>query len=296
MPSYEERTIVGKQIVITGATNGIGKEIARAMARRGANLTLVARSESKAQDTLVELAAEPGAVGRLDYVLADLADLSSVRTAAARIVADTSQIDILFDNAGVHSFEAGITRDGYELMAGTNHLGPFLLTHLLLDPLIAAAPSRIVVTASEAHRAAARLRPEDFAEPLRHSAIGSQPIYGRSKLLNILFTEELAQRLAGTGVTVNSFCPGAVASGLIRSSRVISAAARTLSHTPFVRTPEQGAQMGIRLALDPSLTETTGQFYTSTPGLRFLPAVPARRDKSLRTSTFDRTAELVGLG
>ncbi|MFJ4652180.1 SDR family NAD(P)-dependent oxidoreductase [Nocardia sp. NPDC088792] len=295
MPSYEERSIIGKQIVITGATNGIGKEIARAMARRGADLTIVARTESKARATVAELSAEPGAAGRLDYVLADLADLSSVRTAAARIVASTPKIDILFDNAGVHSFEGGTTRDGYELMAATNHLGPFLLTHLLLDPLIAAAPSRIVVTASEAHRAAARLRPEDFAEPLRHSAIGSQPIYGRSKLLNILFTEELAHRLAGTGVTVNSFCPGVVASGLIRGSRVISAAARTFSHTPLIRTPEQGAQMGIRLALDAGLTGTTGRFYTSTPGLRFLPAVPARRDDALRTSMFDRSAELVGL-
>ncbi|MFE3187996.1 SDR family NAD(P)-dependent oxidoreductase [Nocardia sp. NPDC059240] len=294
MPTYPERPISGQRIVITGATNGIGKEMARALARRGAALTLVARNETKARDTVTELAAEPGVVTAPEYVVADLAELSSIRSAAAEITARYPVIDTLLNNAGIHSFSAGVTADGYEVMAGTNHLGPFLLTHLLLDRVIASGTARIVVTASEAHRSAARLDLDTFADPVPHGAIGSEPIYGRSKLLNILFTEELARRLDGTGVTVNCFCPGIVASGLVRGSRLLTGTARAASRTPLVRTPRQGAEMGIRLVLDESLGTTSGEFFTSTPGLRFLPAVSARRDGALRQRLFDRSAELVG--
>lgn len=293
MPTYPQRPISGQRIVITGATNGIGKEIARALVRRGAALTVVARSEEKARDTVAELATEPGVAADPEYVLADLADLSSIRAAAKDINTRYPVIDALVNNAGIHSFSPGVTTDGYELMAGTNHLGPFLLTHLLLDRMLAADAARIVVTASEAHRSAARLDIDTFAAPIRHGAIGSEPIYGRSKLLNILFTTELARRLDGTGVTVNCFCPGIVASGLVRGSRLLTGAARAASRTPLVRTPRQGAGMGIKLVLDEDLATTSGEFFTSTPGLRFLPATAARRDAALRQRLFDRTAELV---
>lgn len=296
MATYTERSIQGKRIVITGATNGIGKEIARALLRRGALITMVARNEAKALATTAELTNElPGVAGSVDYVLADMANLTSVRHAATQLATKFSHIDVLVNNAGIHSFSPEASVDGYELMTATNHLGPFLLTTLLLAELKAAAPARIVVTASEAHRTSARLRTEDFAKPVTHGLIGSEPIYGRSKLLNILFTEELAHRLDGTGVTVNCFCPGMVASGLVRDSRMLSAAASVVARTPIVRTPEQGARMGIRLVLDDSLDETTGQFFTSTPGLRFLPVVSARRDRDLQRHIFDRTTQLVGL-
>lgn len=295
MTGYAQRSIRGKQVVITGATNGIGKEIARALARRGANITVMARSESRATETIRELSTEAGAHGALDYVIGDLADLASTRSAAAEIADRHSSIDVLINNAGIHSFASARTVDGYELMMATNHLGPFLLTNLLLDKVRSAAPSRIVVTASEAHRGARTLDVDQLGEPAPHRAVGSGAVYGRSKLLNILFTQELARRTAGTGVTVNCFCPGPVASGLVRESRLLTVAGRAASASPFVRRPEQGARWGIRLVLDAELADTTGAFFTSTPGLRFLPMVRARSDRELQRLVWNRSAELVGL-
>jgi retinol dehydrogenase 12 len=295
MPSYPERSIAGKQIVITGATNGIGKEIARALARRGADITLLARNEDKAAQVIRELSDEDGATGTLAHVRGDLADLTSVRAAAAEIAERHPKIDTLINNAGIHAFAADRTTDGYERMMGTNHLGPFLLTNLLLAQVHSAAPSRIVVTASEAHRGALGVDVDHLSDPLTHGTVGSIPVYARSKLMNILFTQELAKRLAGTQVTVNSFCPGAVSSGLVRDSRLLTVAARTASASPLIRRPDQGARMGIRLVLDADLADTTGRFFTSTPGLRFLPAVRARTNTALQQQVWDRSAELVGL-
>src|SRR5438067_3711751 len=143
-----ERDIAAKRIVVTGATGGIGKEIARALISRGALLTLIARDADRAAATAAELAAEPGAAEAPEIVLCDLADLSSVRAAAYELHERYDGIDVLVANAGVRSFESHTTTDGFEQMMATNHLGPFLLTNLLLDLLRAGAPSRIVITAS----------------------------------------------------------------------------------------------------------------------------------------------------
>lgn len=141
----------------------------------------------------------------------------------------------------------------------------------------------------------ARLDLERFAEPRERSRVAALFAYGTTKLINILFTQELARRLEGTGVTANSFCPGRVATGLTREVWPVSLAERALSHTPLTRRPEQGARMGLRLATDPSLEGVSGKFFTSTPGMRFLPAVRARRDLDLERRLWERSAELVGL-
>lgn len=295
MATYPDRPIAGSRIVITGATNGIGKEIARALVRRGALLTLLARDPDKATETVRELAAENGAITAPEYIQADLADLDSVRAAAREIAATHSRIDTLVNNAGMHSLTGKPSADGFDLMTATNHLGPFLLTNLLLEPIIAADRARIVITASEAHRSWPRIDLERFAEPRRYSAIRSEVRYGQSKLMNILFTQELARRLEGTRVTVNCFCPGMVSTGLVRDSRVLTAAADLASRTPFVRRPDQGAKMGIRLVLDEDLARITGQFFTSTPGLGLLPAVRIRSNQQAQEELWRRSGELVNL-
>lgn len=287
--------LTGKRIVITGATNGIGKEIARALIRRGADLTLVARNESKAAATAAELQQEPGATSAPDIVVGDLADLASVRRAGEEIRNRYPSIDVLINNAGIHALFSRTTVDGFESMAATNHLGPFLLTNLLLDQLIAAAPSRIVITASEAHRNGGRPDLDHFAEPRNFGPVGSFRSYGRSKLLNILFTQELARRLDGTGVTVNCFCPGANATGLISDTRLFAVPLKALARTRIIRRPEVGARAGIDLTIDPNLQTTTGQFITSTPGLNLLPPVAIRRDTDYQQRLWLRSAELVGL-
>ncbi|WP_078308817.1 MULTISPECIES: SDR family NAD(P)-dependent oxidoreductase [unclassified Mycobacterium] len=295
MSTYPDRPIAGSRIVITGATNGIGKEIARALVRRGALLTLLARDPDKAAQTVRELAAENGAITAPEYIQADLADLDSVRAAAREIAETHPRINTLVNNAGMHSLSGKPSVDGFDLMTATNHLGPFLLTNLLLEPIIATGQARIVITASEAHRSWPRIDLDRFAEPRRYHAVGSEVRYGQSKLMNILFTQELARRLEGTGVTANCFCPGMVSSGLVRDSRILTTAASLASRTPFVRRPDQGARMGIRLVLDDDLATVSGKFFTSTPGLGVLPAVRIRSNQQTQEELWRRSRELVNL-
>lgn len=295
MSTYPDRPVAGSRIVITGATNGIGKEIARALVRRGALLTLLARDPAKASATVRELAAENGAITAPEYIQADLADLDSVRAAAHEIATTHPRIDTLVNNAGIHSLSGRTSADGFDLMTATNHLGPFLLTNLLLEPIVAAERARIVITASEAHRSWPHIDLERFAEARRYNAIRSEIRYGQSKLMNILFTQELSRRLDCTGVTANCFCPGMVSTGLVRDSRVLTAVAGLASRTPFVRRPDQGARMGLRLVLDEDLATTTGQFFTSTPGLGQLPAVRIRSDQKAQEELWRRSGELVSL-
>lgn len=290
-----ERAIAGERIVITGATSGIGKELARGLAARGAELTLLARDAEKAATTAAELAQTPGAVATPEVVLCDLADLGSVRAAADELHTLHNHIDVLVGNAGMRSFVPATTVDGYEQMLATNHLGPFLLTNLLLDLLRAGAPSRIVITASEAHRFAGRVDLERMGEPQQFGIRGAERLYGGSKLLSIVFTAELGQRVDGSGVTANCFCPGAVATGLVRDTPALDLAARVLSRTPLIRRADQGARMGIRLVVDPGLAAANGRFFTSTPGLRFLPRASVLDDAAYRQRAWERSAELVGL-
>ena len=293
--AISERRISGDRVVITGATSGIGGAIARELAIRGAHLTLLARDDAKAAVTATELAALPGAAGSPDVIRCDLADLGSVRRAAGALHDRYDAIDVLVNNAGMRSFAPATTVDGFEQMMGTNHLGPFLLTNLLLDLLTAAAQARVVITASEAHRLGGRVDLARLAEPVVSGPAGAERRYGRSKLMNILFTQELGERLGGSTVTANCFCPGAVATGLVRETRFLDLGARLLSRTPAIRTPEQGARMGVRLVLDPTLGETTGRFFTSTPGLARLPPISARTDRAYQRGAWERSAELVSL-
>lgn len=290
-----ERPIAGEHIVITGATSGIGQEMARGVAKRGALLTVVARNRAKADRTADELASEPGAAGRPEIVIGDLGDLASVRHAAATILDKHDRIDVLIDNAGVNLPRAQTSPDGFDLMMATNYLGPFLFTNLLLDAVIAATPSRIVVTGSEAHRACQRPDLARLGEPASYKALGGQLRYGQSKLMDILFATELAERLEGTGATVNSFCPGLVATGLAGDHPLQRRAFDLVARTPLMRRPDQGAKMGLRLVLDPDLQDVSGRFFSSTPGAPLLPDARSRRDARYRKEAWIRTADLVGL-
>jgi NAD(P)-dependent dehydrogenase (short-subunit alcohol dehydrogenase family) len=286
-------TVRDARVVITGATSGIGKAAALELARQGARLTIVCRNESKGIATAAELReAVPGSSA--DIVLCDLADLASVRRAGHELAERYDAIDVLINNAGVNDAQSAQTEDGFDHMMASNYLGPFLLTRLVLERVKAAAPARIVVVGSEAHRMASPFRPERLEDLGRYSPMNSNPAYGRTKLLDMLFTNELARRLAGTGVTANSVCPGLVATNLVDTGPLhflMEAAART----PFVNTPAQGARLVVRLAADPKLEGVTGRFYTTTPGMRLVPPVPALGDTALQARVWERTEQLVGL-
>ncbi|GAA4814079.1 SDR family NAD(P)-dependent oxidoreductase [Streptomyces ziwulingensis] len=280
--------------VVTGATSGIGREIAHGLAAAGAALALVCRDRGRGEAVAAELAGSwPDPEIRL--FVADLAVLDDVRSVAREIRRHWDRVDVLVNNAGTHDVHPSVSPDGFDRMIATNHLGPFLLTHLLLDPLREGAPSRVVTVASEAHRSVLRLDPYSFADPRPYGPLGSWHVYARSKLLNVLTTQEAARRWARYGVTAHALCPGLVSTGLVRNIPLVPGLLALAEHTPLVRSPAQGARPALRLAGDPEFARRGGGFHSWMPVARLLPPAPLRLRPALRRAVWERSAELVGL-
>ncbi len=249
--------MTGRRCVITGATSGIGEATARALARAGAELTLVCRSPERAEATIARIQDEaPDA--RVDRIIADLSAQAEIRQAAAELLADPRPIHVLVNNAGVVNIRYSTTVDAIETTFAVNHLAYFLLTRLLLERIQQSPDARIVNVASDAHRFSRM----DFDNLGHESDFGWIKVYGQSKLANILFTRELARRL-GDGVTVNALHPGGVrtnfgANNAPRLQRVLMTLGR-----PFLRSPEGGADTAIWLASAPEVAGTTGEYFAS---------------------------------
>lgn len=280
--------LAGKTAVVTGATNGIGRVSARALAQMGAKLILVARDARRAEDTRAEiLRAAPGA--DVTIVLADLSSQAEVRRAAAEILATGAPIHVLLNNAGVTQLTRSETVDGIETTFAVNHLAYYLLTLLLLERIRASAPARIVNVASDAHRFGGPLDFDDLGATKSFSWMG---VYGRSKLANILFTRELARRLEGTGVTVNCLHPGAVRTGLGQNNDAPILKLLVKVAQLFMRSPEKGAETSIWACSAPELAKVSGRYFADrrerTPNALALDDAAARR-------LWDVSAELVSL-
>ncbi len=262
----------GKTVVITGATSGIGQVAAEALASMGARLVLVARDRVRAEAALARLEARRPAHS-VHY--ADLSRLSEVRRVAGAIAAAEPRIDLLLNNAGALFGARKITEDGFECTFATNHMAYFALTLGLGERLMQSAPARIVNTASDAHRGA-RLDFEDLQMRRGYTGFGA---YRRSKLCNILFTRELARRLAGTGVTANCFHPGFVATRFGDRSGGLGALAIRLAKIVAL-SPAEGAKTLIRLAASPEVGSLSGEyFHRSQPAI---PSAAARDDEAAR--------------
>lgn len=252
----------GRVVVITGATSGIGRAAAIALARGGGTLALVARDRARAAVAVDEIATS-GGTRDVEVVLGDLGVQADVRRVAAELAARFPRIDVLLNNAGVVNLRYGTTSDGIETTFAVNHLAYFMLTLLLRGPLEAAPAARIVNVASEAHKMG-RLDFDDLGNARRYSTMR---VYGQSKLCNILFTYELARRLAGTRVTANCLHPGAVATRLGQNNgRVATFLTRCLA--PFFRTPEGGADTAVYLATAPEVAATTGAYFAKRRPIR----------------------------
>jgi len=281
-------------MLVTGATNGIGEAAAIELGRRGARVGVVARNPAKADATVERIrAATPNAP--VDVFIGDLALMADVRKVAAEVLDRYERIDVLVNNAGIQLPEQRATAEGLPEMVAVNYLAPWLLTSLLRDRLVKSAPARVVVTASEAHRFGWTVDPDTIltdTSPFGGGA-GVMSAYGKSKLLDVLFTLELADRLSGTGVTANCCCPGLVATGLAGTDNLADRVATRLSSTFLVRRPEQGARVLVRLATEPAFATRTGEFISSTPMAGILPAMPAVRDVALRRRLWDVTADLL---
>jgi len=278
----------GKTVVITGGNSGVGKATATALAGAGARTVITARSESRGREALADIRRSSGS-DQVDLVVFDLADLASVRKGAAELLSRYEQIHVLVNNAGLVLSERTETADGFEATFGINHLGPFLLTRLLLDRLVASAPARVVNVASTAHRSARHGM--DFDDLQSRRGYKGMQAYGRSKLANILFTDELARRLVGTGVTANCLHPGTVATGYARDGDATGFLAFGVKVIkPFILTPEQGARTSVYLASSPDVTDVTGWYF-----VKCRPRTPsaAARDEAAAARLWSISEELV---
>lgn len=249
-----------KVVVITGANTGIGKETARELSRRGAEVVMACRDLQKAEEAAKEISAETN--NKVTTLKLDLASLSSVRTAAQQLIAQQPKIHILINNAGVMVCPQWKTEDGFEMQLGVNHLGHFLWTLLLLPTIRNSAPARIINLSSVAHEGG-QINFDDIMMDKNYDATRA---YCRSKLANILFTKSLDKQLAGTGVTTYAVHPGVVQTELGRhlnesTNRVIHDSFHFFGRF-FFKTAEMGAQTSIHCATDESVTEQSGSYFS----------------------------------
>jgi len=256
----------GKTCLITGATSGIGKATALALARMGATLVLVCRDRNRGEQTRAAIRAQ-SAGAEVDLMLADLASQQEIRRLAGEFLTTGRPLHVLVNNAGVVNTSRSVTVDGIETVFAVNHLAYFLLTHLLLDRLQQSAPARIISVASDAHKFGA-MNFDDLQAERRYRTMR---VYGQSKLANILFTYELARRLQGTGVTVNCLHPGAVATGLGTNNGAWAKPIIKLLGL-FFRSPERGAATSIYLASSPEVEGTSGKYFVDCRPRRSSPA------------------------
>lgn len=276
----------GKVVVITGATSGIGQVAAESLARQGARIVQVARDRARGEAAMARLReCGPGIEHAIHY--ADLSLLGEMKRVGKEIAQAEPRIDVLINNAGALFNSRRVTADGLERTFALNHLSYFVLTHLLRERLAGSAPARIINTSSDAHHGC-RLDFDDLQSARNYSGFR---VYGRSKLSNILFTRELARRLAGTGVTANVFHPGFVA------TRFADESGGWLSYgfrigKLFALSPEKGTETLLYLVTSPEVAQTSGQYF-----YKCRPATPTReaQDDAAAKRLWAESARLAGL-
>jgi NAD(P)-dependent dehydrogenase (short-subunit alcohol dehydrogenase family) len=276
----------GKVVVITGATSGIGEVAAQRLAGMGARIVLVARDAARGQKTLTRLPSI-GSGSPHSIYYGDLSRISDSRRVAAEIAAAEPRIDVLINNAGAVFSTRRLTSDNLEETFATNHMAYFVLTLGLKANLLAAAPARVVSTASDAHKGYT-LDFDDLQAVKGYSAIRA---YGRSKLCNILFTRELARRWSGTGVTANCLHPGFVATRFgDRSGGFLSGIVRIAKN--FAISPEKGAETIVYLASSPDVSAISGDYF-----YKCRPATPTAggRDDTAANRLWNESAKLAGI-
>lgn len=247
----------GKTCLVTGATSGIGKETALRLAMLGTTVIIVARDTARGATAAEEIRRRVP-FARVETMAADLSSLARVRRLAGEIQDRCDRLDVLVNNAGVISMRRQLTADGFETTFATNHLGPFLLTNLLRGLLERSAPARVITVSSSAHQQVRTIPWDDL--PRGAPQAGQWQAYPLSKLLNILFTLELARRLAGTNVTANCLHPGFVRTALGRNVTGVLGAATWLV-TRFRPGPATGAKTSVYLASSPEVAGVTGGYF-----------------------------------
>ncbi len=263
----------GKTVVMTGATSGIGEEAAQALAGKGARIVFVARDEARAKATLQKIERAGPGLGH-GFHLADLSSMADTKRVGREIAAREPKVDVLVNNAGAMFSDRRVTAEGLEMTFALNHMAYFLMTEALAPSLAAAAPARIVSTASAAHIGMTL----DLADLQGAKSFSGWRAYGRSKLANILFTREAARRLAQK-VTVNCFHPGVVATRFGSASGGWAGRLFPLLR-PFFIGPEKGADTLVWLASAPEAAGKTGGYFVKRKAVE--PSAGGRDDAAAK--------------
>jgi len=274
----------GRICLVTGATRGIGRATAEALAKMGAQVLLHGRDSASVGAVVREMVRH----GQVAGVVGDLSSLAAVRKLAKEVAAQHPRLDVLVNNAGTGSLHRAPTADGFERQFAVNHLAPFLLTNLLLERLRASPAARVVTVSSMAHRSG-KLDFDDLNwERRKYSGLQA---YSASKLANILFTTELARRLAGSKVTANCLHPGVVATNIFNTmgfgGRLLSVLFR-----PFMLSPTKGALTSVYLASSPEVANVTGKFFDKC---RETPTAPAAQDAEVARRLWEVSERMTGL-
>jgi NAD(P)-dependent dehydrogenase (short-subunit alcohol dehydrogenase family) len=276
----------GKVAVVTGGSSGIGQYTALGLAQMGATVVIAARNPERLTETAAWLRARVAGV-TVEAEQVDFASLNSVRAMAARIATRHPRIAILVNNAGLVLGWRTVTEDGFEAIFQINHLAPFLLTNLLLPAIKAEDKARIVTVASDASTRSV----VDFDDLQLERGWGPMKVYGRSKLMNILFTVELARRLEGTGITTNALHPGFVGSRIGNKGWAVDWLWALIK--PFVLSPAQGAETPVYLASSPAVANVSGQYFYKKKQIR---ANELAYDAGAGGQLWRISAEMTGIG
>ena len=282
----EKTTMADKVVMVTGANSGIGKAASQALANLGAKVVMVSRNLEKGEAARSEIIKQSQNKS-VDLLLADLSSLESVRQLAAEFQTKYSKLHVLINNAGLFNQRRRLTTDGYENTFATNYLAPFLLTNLLLNTLKASAPSRIINVSSIGHYGGHI----NFDDLNLEKEYGGWKAYGQSKLALVLFTHELAKKLHGTGVTVNSLHPGTVATHIW--SRPLGPVGFIMALPKlFMKSPEEGAKTIVYLASSSEANNLNGEYLEK---LTVKKSSDESYNEEIAQRLWDVSAKLTGL-
>jgi NAD(P)-dependent dehydrogenase (short-subunit alcohol dehydrogenase family) len=278
-------TVKDKVCVVTGGNCGIGLSTAIGLTRQGARTVIVSRNRERGEAAVATVREETGT--DVDLVIGDLGSIATTRALSEELLTRYPEIHVLVNNAGLWLTERRLNADGLETTFAVNHLGPFVLTNLLLDRLVASAPARIVNVSSAGHRRGNL----DFNDLQAERGYGKVKVYCDSKLCNVLFTRELARRLEGTGVTANSLHPGVVNTNLANNaSKPVQWLVGAVG--PLLWSPEKGARTSLHVATAPSLSGVSGRYFKNCR--EKTPSRAARNDDDARR-LWAISEELAGL-
>lgn len=277
-----------KVCLVTGANSGIGKETTMVLAQMGAYVIMLCRNQEKAERARQDIINQTGHRG-IDIIIADLAHQYDIRQAAETFKTTFDALDVLVNNAGIIPSKRTETPEGIEQTLAINHLGPFLLTNLLEEPLKKSTTGRIINVSSEVHRLGAKVF--DINNLQLTEGYSPMKAYGISKLCNIMFTHELAKRWDTSDVTVNALHPGVVSTHLASDASWVMKLTYLIGR-PFMRSPKSGAQTSIYLATSDEVTGVSGQYFKNK---KVTDPAPIARNDDITRQLWQKSNVLTGL-